>query len=106
MPPIETGPARAITAISARLARAAGGEFLPGANGVAASKTMSPGKQPVATAGAAVETTEALDAGVPPVDAERVEMIRKAIEEGTYPLVPTKIADAIIAAGVILRSGK
>lgn len=106
MPPIETGPARAITAISARLARAAGGESLPGANGVAAGKTMSPGKQPAVTAGAAVETTEALDAGAPPVDAERVEMIRKAIEAGTYPLVPTKIADAMIAAGVILRSGK
>ena len=45
-------------------------------------------------------------APTPVVDAERVEMIRKAIEEGTYPLVPTKIADAIIAAGVILRSGK
>lgn len=105
MPPIETGPARAITAIGARLARASGGESLPGANGVAASKT-SPGKQPAVSAGAAVETTEALDAGAPPVDAERVKMIREAIEAGTYPLVPTKIADAIIAAGVMLRSGK
>lgn len=105
MPPIETGPARAITAISARLARAAGGESLPGANGVAANKTTSPAKPSAASAGAAVETTEALDAGAPPVDAERVKMIREAVEAGTYPLVPAKIADAMIAAGVMLRSG-
>ncbi len=33
-----------------------------------------------------------------PVDSERVAEIRKALESGTYPLVPTKIADAMIAA--------
>ena len=31
-------------------------------------------------------------------DAERVAQIRKAIEQDRYPLVPAKIADAIIAA--------
>lgn len=39
----------------------------------------------------------------PPVDQERVSEIRKAVEEGRYPVVPTRIADAIIAAGYLLR---
>ncbi|RYY37097.1 MAG: flagellar biosynthesis anti-sigma factor FlgM [Sphingomonadales bacterium] len=34
----------------------------------------------------------------PTFDAERVAEIRKAIEDGRYPLVPAKIADALIAA--------
>ncbi|MEL7318080.1 MAG: flagellar biosynthesis anti-sigma factor FlgM [Pseudomonadota bacterium] len=34
------------------------------------------------------------------MDADRVSQIREAIKDGTYPLVPTKIADAIIAARV------
>lgn len=37
-----------------------------------------------------------------PVDAERVQQIRTALRDGTYPLVPTKIADAMIAAQVSL----
>lgn len=105
MPPIEVGPARALSAINARIARKAGAESLPGANGVAASKASAPDKQ-AAASGAAVETTAALDPGSPPVDAERVQMIRKAVESGSYPLLPAKIADAMIAAGVLLRSGK
>lgn len=47
-----------------------------------------------------------LDPGAPPVDAERVAQIRKAIEQGTYPLVPAKVADAMIAAGELLKAGK
>lgn len=39
----------------------------------------------------------------PPFDQERVAEIRKAVEEGRYPVVPTRIADAIIAAGYLLR---
>lgn len=38
-----------------------------------------------------------------PVDAERVKQIRKAVEEGRYPIVPTSVADALIAAGYLLR---
>lgn len=47
-----------------------------------------------------------LDPGKPPIDADRVQQIRKAIEEGTYPIVPARVADAIIAAGLLLRTGK
>jgi len=39
-----------------------------------------------------------------PVDADRVAEIRKAIEDGRYPVVPTRIADAMIAAGLLLRT--
>ncbi|MCT2398147.1 flagellar biosynthesis anti-sigma factor FlgM [Novosphingobium mangrovi (ex Huang et al. 2023)] len=103
MPPIEVGPARAITAIEARLARAAGGDALPGANGVAAHRKTSDASTLASTA---VETSDALDPGAAPVDSDRVTVVRKAIEAGKYPVVPTKIADAMIAAGVLLRSPK
>ncbi len=56
--------------------------------------------------GISVEVTAAAssagDAATPPVDAERVKQIRAALQEGSYPLSPTKIADAIIAAQVSL----
>lgn len=42
----------------------------------------------------------------PPIDPQRVEEIRKAVEEGRYPVVPTRIADAMIAAGFLLRAGE
>lgn len=50
--------------------------------------------------GVALEVSAALDPSKPPVDADRVSQIREALKDGTYPLVPTKIADAIIAARV------
>lgn len=60
----------------------------------------------VANPHSAVVRSRELDPGQPPVDAERVSQIRKAIEEGRYPIVPAKVADAMIAAGLLLRSGK
>jgi len=98
MPPIEVGPTRAITAISAAIARKAGEDVKPGANGVAANKT--PTETPT------VSTASAIAAGEPPVDTDRVSAIRKAVETGNYPLIPAKISDAMIAAGVMLRSAK
>lgn len=43
------------------------------------------------------ETAKAL-AAQPPVDMDRVQQIRRALQEGRYPLVPAKIADRMIAA--------
>ena len=91
MPPIELGPARPVGAIEARLARQ------PGVKSEGAGKAQEP-KSPVAA-------SHLLDPGEAPVDAERVQVIRKAIESGTYPIVPARIADAMIAAGLLLRSG-
>lgn len=59
-----------------------------------AADTQSSATQP----GVAVEISEAVDAGTPPFDNERVEQIREALRDGNYPLVPAQIADAMIAA--------
>lgn len=53
-----------------------------------------------------VSHNEPLDVGPMPVNAERVGEIRRAIESGRYPLVPARVADAMIAAGLLLRSAK
>lgn len=38
-----------------------------------------------------------------PIDAERVATIRKALEDGRYPVIPMRVSDAMIAAGLLLR---
>ncbi|MFM5907106.1 MAG: flagellar biosynthesis anti-sigma factor FlgM [Novosphingobium sp.] len=53
-----------------------------------------------------IVTSQGMDAGPVPIDNERVAEVRKAVEAGTYPLVPAKVADAIIAAGLLLRNPK
>ncbi|MBC2670451.1 flagellar biosynthesis anti-sigma factor FlgM [Novosphingobium piscinae] len=58
----------------------------------------------VATPAATFQPSQALDPGQAPVDVERVKVIRHAIETGTYPVIPAKIADAMIAAGLLLRT--
>ncbi|KTR82261.1 flagellar biosynthesis anti-sigma factor FlgM [uncultured Novosphingobium sp.] len=96
MPPIEVGAPRAIGAVSAEIARRAGTDNAAAVpSGKASAKTAAPG----------VATSVAVDAGEAPVDTDRVSQIRKAVESGKYPLVPARIADAMIAAGIILRSG-
>jgi negative regulator of flagellin synthesis FlgM len=37
----------------------------------------------------------------PPVDAERVEQIKRALQEGRFPIVPALIADRLIAAEML-----
>jgi negative regulator of flagellin synthesis FlgM len=69
--------------------------------GAAARPAYAPAG-PSAKPGVAVEVGAAsdLDLASPPVNPERVEEIRNALRDGTYPLVPTKIVDAMIAAQV------
>ena len=62
-------------------------------------RAIAQGTSVVANAGAR-------DPGLVPIDSDRVSEIRNAVEHGTYPLLPTKVADAIIAAGMLLRSSK
>ncbi|ATY33023.1 flagellar biosynthesis anti-sigma factor FlgM [Sphingomonas psychrotolerans] len=56
--------------------------------------------RPVANA-APVESTAVQLSGAmaakPPVDVERVAKIRKAIEDGKFPIYPTTIADRLLA---------
>ena len=54
----------------------------------------------------AVMIESAALSATPPVDAERVALIRAAIASGSYPLVPARIADAMIAAGLRLSLGE
>lgn len=97
--PIEIGPSacsatRAATAVDTRLARQE--VAAPGAKARATRTSPSA----VSDAGAV------LDAGAPPVDTDRVAVIRKAIEDGHYPVIPARVADAVIAAGLLLRTYK
>lgn len=91
MPRIEFGPALPIGAVDTRTARTANG-------GAKAEKTASPPP--------GVVKSDALDPGQPPIDVERVALVRKAVETGNYPIIPAKVADAIIAAGLLLRTAK
>jgi negative regulator of flagellin synthesis FlgM len=50
-----------------------------------------------------VATSLNTSAGTIPVDQTRVAQIREAVANGNYPLIPTKIGDAMIAAGILLR---
>lgn len=97
MSPIEMGPLRPAGAVDARTVRTAGG---------APEGTAPTQRRPAAPASAApaVERSDALSGGTPPVNSERVAVIRKAIETGSYPVIPTTVADAIIAAGLLLRN--
>ena len=102
MPPIEFGPTgpqatRPIGAVDAKKVNAKPVTRHPVANDTARSH---------ASEHSAVVRSAALDPGPQPIDNDRVAMIRKAIEQGHYPMVPTKVADAMIAAGLLLRSEK
>ena len=92
MPPIEMGPTRPIGAIDVRFARQAGGFR---------ETAKTTGEQ-----ASTVALSDVLDPGEAPVDTDRVEVIKKAVESGQYPVTPAKIADAMIAAGLLLRKGQ
>lgn len=92
MPSMELGPVRPVGAVDARAARQSSGH----SSHVAGADRSEP----------TIVRSDALDPGEPPVDTDRIAQIRKAVESGDYPLVPTKVADAMIAAGILLRSGK
>lgn len=97
MSPFEIGATRPVGAVQVK----------PATTSTAATAKTETQAPAVVDTGAAtqVERSSALDAGAKaPVDAERVQVIRQAIEKGTYPVVPAKIADAMIAAGMLLRN--
>jgi negative regulator of flagellin synthesis FlgM len=60
-----------------------------------------------ATASAVPEVrTTAPGAGEIPIDGNRVAQIKRAIETGSYPVLPVRISDAMIAAGLLLQKSK
>ena len=66
------------------------------------------GTKPSATAsdGVSVEVSKITEVGEPPVSDTRVAEIREALRDGSYPLVPTEIADAMIAARLGMGLGE
>ncbi len=109
MSSFEIGASRPISAVQVTTVGAAGKsakvDLGPASAPVSAS---APASANAATPAAAtqVATSDAVKAGAAPVDQERVQTIRHAVETGKYPIVPAKIADAMIAAGMLLRSPK
>lgn len=75
---------------------------------LASGSTDQPAKAETADAPGAsgVVLGDTLNAGAPPINADRVAAIRKALQDGTYPILPMTIADAIVAGGLILRTAK
>jgi negative regulator of flagellin synthesis FlgM len=80
----------------------AAGRRVNGAAPVAGPETARAGISSAKPEGAPV-TSVVSAGGEPPIDHERVMEIRKAVEQGHYPLVPARIADAMIASGFMLR---
>jgi negative regulator of flagellin synthesis FlgM len=76
----------------------------PAATTPAVASPASAAPEPAATSALpSVETSLTTSAGSPPVDIDRTTQIRQAVQNGSYPIIPTKIGDAMIAAGVLLR---
>ena len=75
-----------------------------GAAPVARAENVRPTGSGAAKSGEIAMATVVSAGSEAPVDHDRVAEIREAIEQGRYPVVPTKIADAMIAAGFLLRN--
>lgn len=70
------------------------------------ASVATPRPAAAADQGVSVETGARVAAGPVPVDGDRVSMIRDALKNGSYPIVPAKITDALIAARMMLSSGQ
>ncbi|MCR9180900.1 MAG: flagellar biosynthesis anti-sigma factor FlgM [Erythrobacteraceae bacterium] len=64
------------------------------------ARAAAPRSAAAPASGVSVEIANAAAAASVPVDAERVQQIRAALQDGSYPLVPTQIVDAMIAAQI------
>lgn len=74
---------------------------IPTSERTVAAVTRTPATTPASMSDTVVSTTvtTAHDlAAAPPVDYDRVARIRKAIAEGSFPILPARIADRLIAA--------
>lgn len=91
MPPIDLPPIRRTGPVEPRQPRPA-------------TERAAPARAEVAAPSVQVDAT--LSSAQPPVEQGRVNEIRKAIEQGRYPVIPMRVADALIASGLLLRSGK
>lgn len=96
MKPVDTTQITRTAPVRADLAKTASG-----------TSRQQAGPAPQAAEPAMVARSGASQAGdKPPVDQERVREIRNALRDGTYPLTPATVADAMIAAGYMLTEMK
>src|SRR3546814_2351275 len=70
------------------------------------STSVTANQQHARGIGISVEANAGYETAQPPVDSARVSQIRDAIESGTYPVVPARIADAMIAARLFMSIGE
>ena len=64
---------------------------------VSATNAVSPATEQAGTVAAQPQTLAAQLASKPPVDADRVQRIKDALTNGTFPISPATIADQLIA---------
>lgn len=64
---------------------------------VAATPAPASQQQPPAADVARLSGVVAELAAKPPIDAERVQQIKKAVANGTFPILPATIADRLLA---------
>ena len=76
--------------------RLAPSETVAAVDGVA--RATSRENQPAAVAESSLQGLARELAATPPVDHERVQLIKEAIAQGKFPVLPAKIADRLIAA--------
>ena len=108
-PNIGTGPqfvtsaARTAAQVNSATTQAANAAPAPAAPAAQAPSTAQVASAQVSSAAQSM-VSNSTSAGSPPVDSDRTSAIKAAIKSGTYPILPTKISDAMIAASLILRN--
>ncbi|KPF52279.1 negative regulator of flagellin synthesis FlgM [Novosphingobium capsulatum] len=101
---IEIGPSRPVGAVQVKIAASDVPPQATDPTAAAVAQAAPAAQASAATAAATVATSDATRAGEVPVSSDRVAQIRRAIAEGHYPVIPARIADAMIAAGMLLRT--
>ena len=64
---------------------------------VSAVSAVRPATSPISGAATGATTIAKAMAAAPPVDVERIARIKKAVADGTFPIMPAKIADRLLA---------
>ena len=101
-PQFDTSAARTAAQVNSATTQAANAAPAPAAPAAQAPSTAQVSSAQVSSAQSMVSSSTS--AGSPPVDSDRTSAIKAAIKNGTYPILPTKISDAMIAASLILRT--
>ena len=75
---------------------------------VGKAKTVAQGAAQEAQArpAARADTARVTQDASPPIDSDRVNEIRQAVQQKRYPIIPARIADAMIAAPYLLNAAK